>query len=269
MGLDTKIAWTDHTFNLAWGCTKISPGCTNCYAEDLARSKGNDVWGPGKKLRTFGESYWHEPTKWNRLAANEERRHRVFCSSMTDWALDHAQLEPERAKLWDLMEKTPWLDWQLLTKRPENIKRFLPPESRGLHGRLWIGVSIESNGYHERADFIRNLPVAVRFVSYEPAIGPLDKLDLDGLDWMIYGGESGAHRRLEDKEWAREMRRRCQAKKIAFYHKQSAGRFTETGILLDGELVREYPTPRRIGDPASVTGPALPPSQPEQAGLFT
>lgn len=89
MGLDTTIAWTDHTFNLAWGCTKVSPGCANCYAEGIATSKEWDVWGPGKTLRTFGPAYWQEPEKWNALAAKERRRHRVFCSSMTDWALDH------------------------------------------------------------------------------------------------------------------------------------------------------------------------------------
>jgi len=243
MGLDTKIAWTDSTWNLAWGCMKVSPGCANCYAEGIAREKAWDVWGKDKPLRVLGPDYWNEPRKWNRAAEKDGKRHRVFCSSMTDWAMDHPGLVPLRARLWDLVRETPWLDWQLLTKRPENIRRFLPNDP-AIVARLWLGVSIESQEYAFRADALRSLPCAVRFISYEPALGPLDDLDLTGIDWVIFGGESGPTFRPMKVEWARTMRDRCRTAGVAFYFKQSAARWTEMGVKLDGEMVREYPTPR-------------------------
>lgn len=246
MSEKTIIAWTNHTWNIAWGCTKVSPGCKNCYAEGLSERYGHSVWGPGAPRRIFGEKHWSEPLKWNRDAAKAGERRRVFSSSMCDYMEDNPQIETERAKLWPLIRATPWLDWQLLTKRADRIADNLPADWGEGYPNVWLGVSIENNDYVWRADCLREIPSVVRFVSYEPALGPLDQLNLSGLHWIIYGGESGAHFRPEDKQWARDMRDRCKAEGIAFFHKQSASRFTERGIELDGEIVREYPEYRRV-----------------------
>lgn len=239
----TIIAWTDHTFNAWWGCTKVSSGCANCYAADLAQRYGHDVFGPTAGRRTFGPKHWGEPIEWNKQAEAEGRRHRVFCGSMMDWAEARPDLMPHRRALWYVIRATPWLDWQLLTKRPENITAFLPDDWGAGYRNVWLGTSIESNAYAHRANTLRQIPAVVRFVSYEPALGPLDQLDLTGLHWVIYGGESGAKHRDHDITWPREMKARCAAARVAFFFKQSPDRFTERGTTLDGETVRMYPTP--------------------------
>jgi protein gp37 len=244
MGQGTIIAWTNHTFNVAWGCTKVSPGCKNCYADSLSSRYGHDVWGPSKPRRTFGAEHWKEPLKWNAAAEAAGERARVFCSSMCDIAEDHPQIVQEMKKLWPLIRRTPWLDWQLLTKRPERYEQTLPDDWGKGYANVWLGTSIENNDYVWRADELRKYPATVRFISYEPALGPLDKLDLTGIDWVIYGGESGAGFRGHNLDWPRDMKRRCEAEGIAFFYKQSAAYRTEMGTSLDGETVRKYPTPR-------------------------
>ena len=245
MAEKTIIAWTDHTFNIAWGCSKISPGCTNCYADGLANRYGWDVWGPKKARRTFGDKHWAEPFKWNRQAEEEGRRHRVFCSSMCDNFEDHATIDQEREKLWPLICQTPWLDWQLLTKRADRIASCLPSDWHDGYSNVWLGVSIENNDYVWRAGCLRDIPARIRFVSYEPALGPLDELDLAGLDWIIFGGESGPGYREMDLQWARDMWQRCRESRVAFFFKQSAAFRTELGTTLDGQTVREYPVSAR------------------------
>jgi protein gp37 len=164
---------------------------------------------------------------------------------MCDNFEDHPTIEAERAKLWPLIRDTPWLDWQLLTKRPERMIDNLPDDWGDGYPNVWLGVSIESNEYAHRADVLRQVPCVVRFVSYEPALGPLDKLDLRGLSWLIYGGESGPHYRKHDPAWPRAMRDRCRSAGVAFFHKQSPGRYPGTGVALDGEVIHEFPAPHR------------------------
>jgi protein gp37 len=178
---------------------------------------------------------------------------------MCDNFEDHPTIIAELAKLWPLIRATPNLDWQLLTKRADRIASSLPDDWGAGYPNVWLGVSIESNDWVWRADRLREVPAAVRFVSYEPALGPLDKLDLTWLHWVIYGGESGKNRRPEDKQWARDMRDRCWASepRVAFFHKQSSAIRTEMGIELDGQIIREFPTPRST---AVVT--VQPPSKP-------
>jgi protein gp37 len=244
MSQTTIIGWTDHTFNIIWGCTKVSPGCKNCYADTLADRYGWDVWGPNKARRTFGDKHWGEPLKWNSRAETERQRRRVFCGSMCDVFEDHPTVREQIEKLWPMIRRTPWLDWQLLTKRPERIAENLPRDWEGGYPNVWLGASIENNEYANRADFLRAIPATVRFVSYEPALGPLDELDLTGLDWIIYGGESGPVYRQHDLAWPRQMRQRCSAAGIAFFYKQSSAPRTEMGTTLDGETVRQYPKTR-------------------------
>ncbi len=241
----TIIAWTNKTFNIAWGCTKVSPGCKNCYADTLSSRYGHDVWGPKKPRRVFGAKHWAEPVKWNREAADAGERCRVFSSSMCDIFEDHPTIDAERQKLWDLIRATPWLDWQLLTKRPERILANLPADWGKGYANVWMGTSIENNDYVGRADELRKIPATVRFISYEPALGPLDKLNLAGLDWLIQGGESGPGWRPMDLQWARDIKARCEAAGVAYFFKQSAAHRTEMGIELDGQIVRNYPQ-RRI-----------------------
>lgn len=242
MGDSTIIAWTSHTFNIAWGCQKVSPGCKNCYADTLSKRCGaTSVWGLGQPRRVFGAKHWAEPLKWNRDAARAGVRARVFSSSMCDLFEDHITIDAEREKLWPLIRATPWLDWQLLTKRSARIASCLPSDWGDGWPNVWLGVSIENNDYVSRADDLRRIPAVVHFISYEPALGPLDALDLTGIEWLIYGGESGPKYRPMDLQWARDIRARCDAGGIAFFFKQSAAPRTEMGIELDGRVVREYP----------------------------
>ncbi|MGA2441219.1 MAG: DUF5131 family protein [Tepidisphaeraceae bacterium] len=244
MAQDSKISWTTHSFNVVWGCVKVSPGCRQCYAEALAERQGQSVWGPNAPRRTFGEKHWAEPLRWNAAAAAARTRAHVFCSSMCDIGEDHPTIITEMAKLWPLIRRTPWLDWQLLTKRPERYPIILPADWGDGYPNVWLGTSIENNDYVWRADELRKLPATVRFVSYEPALGPLYKLNLDGISWLIYGGESGPGFRDHNLEWARDMKRRCELAGVAFFYKQSAAYRTELETELDGQVVKNYPRRR-------------------------
>jgi protein gp37 len=248
VGQETSIGWTHHTFNPWRGCAKVSPGCANCYAE--AQSKRNrrvlGEWGPGGRRVIAGEGYWRGPLKWDRDARAAGERRRVFCASLADVFEGRPELAHPRRRLFRLVRATPSLDWLVLTKRPELAEALLPADWGGGYPNVWLGVSVENNDYAWRAAVLRSLPAAVRFVSYEPALGPLDALDLAGIDWLIYGGESGPRRRPEDKQWARDVRDRCRAAGVAFFHKQSAALRPGQGRDLDGRLYEEYPTPRRL-----------------------
>lgn len=252
MAESTPIAWTDHTFNPWMGCTKVSAGCNNCYAEKLTLNRmGLDLWGPSR-TRQVTKQPWINVRRWNRAAALDGVRRRVFCASLCDVFEDQVIANQTRPALWDLIRECTALDWQVLTKRPERIADNLPADwgSEGWQ-HVWLGTSIEDMRVSERADHLRRVPAVVRFISYEPALGPLDDLNLQGIDWVIYGGESGPGYRPEDKNWARVMRRKCSDASIAFLHKQSAGYRTETGIELDGQIIREYPVPRKVAEQAT------------------
>ena len=221
MGENTGISWTDHTFNIAWGCQKVSPGCSMCYAETFSNRVGqNNIWGAGSKRRTFGEKHWHEPAKWNKRAAAAERIDLVFCSSMCDVFEDHRTITQERTKLWELIRQTPHLHWQLLTKRADRIADCLPDDWGDGWPNVWLGVSVENEDYLWRVAELRSVPALVRFVSYEPALGPLYRLKLQGMDQVIYGGESGPGYRPDQLAWAILMANTCQRTGTAFFYKQ-------------------------------------------------
>lgn len=244
----TIIAWTHHSFNVAWGCMRVSAGCERCYAEEFSgRISKTRIWGPPKTTtrRIFGDKHWAEPRTWNARAEKLGVSQLVFSSSMCDVFEDHPTIIEQLPRLFSTIRATPFLHWQLLTKRPERILESLP-DDWGPYGypNVWLGTSIEDMRVAERADHLRKIPATVRFFSYEPALGPLDDLDLTGIHWVIYGGESGPHYRKHDLAWPRSMRARCEGQGVAFFYKQSASRFTEQGITLDGELVRNFPTPR-------------------------
>lgn len=238
----TGISWTDHTHNIVWGCEKVSPACQFCYAEVWAKRTGFDVWGKTKPRRTLSDKNWNRPLIWNRDAEKDGFSHKVFCSSMCDIFEDHPTVIQELKRLWPLIRKTPRLEWQLLTKRPERIKESLPDDwgDKG-YPNVWLGSTVENNDYADRADYLREIPCKVRFISYEPALGPLDALDLTDLHWIIYGGESGPNFREHDPAWARSMRDRCHNAGVAFYYKQSSALKSGTNPYLDGVEYHEFP----------------------------
>jgi hypothetical protein len=138
------------------------------------------------------------------------------------------------------------MHFQVLTKRPERIAANLPEDWGDGWPNVWLGTSVEDMRVARRVDHLRDIPAVVRFVSYEPALGSLAELDITGIDWVIYGGESGPGHRPENKDWARQMHQKCNETGAAFFHKQSAGYRTELGIELDGRIVREFPLPRSM-----------------------
>ena len=187
----STIEWTTHTFNPWWGCTKVSDGCKFCYAEAIARRYGNDVWGVNKPRRTFGEKHWAEPLKWNAAAQAAGQRARVFCGSMADVFEDRRDLDAERVRLWVLIAQTPWLDWLLLSKRPECV-RALAPWGNKWPRNVWLGTTVEDQRRaEERLPILAGIPAVVRFISAEPLLGQLDLAPwLRRLDWVIAGGEN-------------------------------------------------------------------------------
>ena len=123
---NSRISWTHHSFNPWWGCVKVSPACEHCYAESTAKWRGHNVWGKDAPRRFLSESYWRQPFVWDHEAQMAKVRHRVFCASMADVFEERAELYSWREKLWNTIGSTPFLDWLLLTKRPENIRRMIP-----------------------------------------------------------------------------------------------------------------------------------------------
>lgn len=236
MGENSKIEWCDHTFNPWVGCTKISPACDHCYAEGWAKRTGNaDLW-QGERRRT-SEANWRKPLQWDRQAAKEGRRYRVFCASLADW-LDNQVPEEWRSDLAKLIGSTPNLDWLLLTKRPQNYAKLAPWGMGTLPETVWLGITAEDQAhFDQRWRFIRDVPAKVRFVSYEPALGPLSMPRTQNPDWLICGGESGGGARMMDPAWARSIRDECASEGIAFFMKQ----MTSKGLIPDDLLVRQVP----------------------------
>lgn len=245
MGDTTSIDWTDSTFNAWMGCTKVSAGCQHCYAESFVRGRmGKQLWGQDSPRQVTSEANWRKPLAWNRAAQRSSQRRRVFCGSLMDWADDHPTAEATRPPLWDLILRTPWLDWQLLTKRAERISACLPDEWGDGYPNVWLGVTVEDDAYTWRATELARIPAVVRFVSYEPAIGPVPSLELTGIDWLICGGESGPGYRAFDPQWARDAEAICRQQGVAFFFKQAGGPRSGMGAELDGRVVQEFPMPR-------------------------
>ena len=237
MSEQSIIAWTQNTWNPWRGCTKIDPGCKNCYMFTAQARYGRD---PSQVVRT---KTWGEPLRWQAQAAAAGRQTMVFTCSWSDWF--HADSDAWRDEAWAVVRACPNLTFQILTKRAERIRENLPADWDEGYPNVWLGVSISELKGAWRADELREVPARVRFISYEPALGPLaDTLDLTGIHWLIYGGESGPGYRPEDKQWARDILASCRASGTAFFHKQSAGPRTEMGIELDGQIVREFPSLR-------------------------
>jgi protein gp37 len=267
MGENTGISWCHHTFNPWIGCAKISPGCNNCYAEEWITNRmgRGEAWGKnGTRAQT---KTWPDVRRWNRQAEADGVRRRVFPSLCDPFECRDAAQMSILDDMWGLIAECPDLDFLLLTKRAGNIRGSLP-EDWGPAGwaNVWLGVSVESGEdscvcgvsrrpVRDRVRVLSGVPAVVRFVSYEPAIGPPGQL-LSGVDRLenppdmwIYGGESGGQRRPEgiagdSKAWARQLRRFCKVRKVAFWHKQSKAFRPGQGVELDGEIIQQLPAPR-------------------------
>lgn len=275
MSANSEIEWTDHTFNVWWGCARVSSGCRNCYADTLASRWGQELWRRHGPRRPMSEGYWRQPMRWNKTGPA-----RVFCGSMCDLFEDHpepdvrAMQDRERARLWDLIEATPNLTWQLLTKRPENITRMVPWGDQW-PARVWAGTSVEDQRNADvRVPTLLRVPAAVRFLSCEPLISAVDLtgsgtrqtywltgrpgwgsegttatgLTMQPLEigprisWVIAGGESGPGARPIDLDWVRSLRDQCTQAGTSFLFKQVGGRTPKAGGReLDGRTWDEYP----------------------------
>jgi protein gp37 len=254
MGADTKIEWAHHTFNPWIGCTRLSPACDHCYAADWAERFNQAHLWQGERRRTTAEN-WRKPLVWDGQAALAGERHRVFCASLAD-VFDN-QVEPAwRADLFELIERTPNLDWMLLTKRPQNAEAMIraaigvEPDYVGWPWRhAWLGTTIEDRKRLINLTHLRGVPAAVRFLSIEPLLEDLGELDLAGIHLVIVGGESGPNARPMNPEWVRSILRQCLAQGVAFFFEQWGEWVSVSEVEGEGEHY-SFPdgrTVRRVG----------------------
>lgn len=263
---DTVIAWCDRSWNPTFGCSRVSGGCSNCYAETIALK-----FGHSRLPWTAANAKANVVLKPHKLREPYalKKPSRVFVNSMSD--LFHPEIPNDYiARVFAVMNDLPQHTFQVLTKRPERAATWPGPWT----ANIWMGTSIEdARALHRISDLLR-CPAAVRFISAEPLLGPLGNVDLTGIHWVIAGGESGQHMRAHperwmDHAWAREIRDQCQAAGVAYFFKQSSGIRTEMGTALeeaDGSrtAIRQYPgemTPPRCergeGQPVTAQGELL------------
>lgn len=261
---ETTIEWTDHTWNPASGCKVVSEGCRYCYAKTLAENKRGTAAFPRGFDLTIRPHKLDEP---RRLKVPS----RVFVNSMSDLFWEEISDE-YRSRIIDVMWNTPQHQYQVLTKRPANMARFF--KNREVPDNMWCGTTIESNRVMDRADYLRDVPAAVRFISAEPLLSDLDGLNLQGLHWVISGGESGSHLsddhianrralvargpsgwfvRDDRADWVRGIRDACRSAGVSFIHKQWGGlRPKSCGRELDGIIHDEYPRARGYVSPTRI-----------------
>jgi protein gp37 len=233
----SHIEWTDASWNPVTGCSKVSPGCAHCYAETFAerfRGVSGHPYEQGFDLRLWPERL-DLPLRWK-----EPRR--IFVNSMSD--VFHESIPDEYVRrIFDVMVKAHWHQFQVLTKRHERLVALAP--DLPWPSNVWVGVSVENARYVHRVDSLRQVPAAVRFISAEPLLGPLVGLDLTGIDWLIVGGESGYRHRPMKREWVEAMRDQCRRDGVAFFFKQWGGHTSKSGgRLLEEREWNEMPRPQ-------------------------
>jgi protein gp37 len=252
MAENSKIEWCHHTFNPWIGCQKVSPGCDHCYAEAMMDTRyGRVQWGPHGERKRTSQDNWKMPLRWAKRANGD--RPRVFCASLADW-LDNRAPREWRSDLGRLIEATPELDWLLLTKRPENYEKLAPWRLDEIPSNVWLGVTCEDQAHYERRWAIlsrQRIRATAKFVSYEPALGPLTKLRLQLAgtvpSWIICGGESGNGARHIKPKWVRALRDECANLGIAFFLKQIGSNHHRWGnIRGKGDDMREWPEELRV-----------------------
>jgi protein gp37 len=231
----SSIEWTESTWNPLTGCTKISPGCKFCYAERMAKrlqGMGQPRYTNGFTL-TLHEDILELPLTWKKPLL-------IFVNSMSD--MFHEGV-PARFihRMFDVMRRASWHQFQVLTKRADRLREMSP--SIAWPENVWMGVSVERQDYVSRIDDLRTASALVKFLSAEPLLGPLPKLDLRGIDWVIVGGESGPGARPIKEEWVLEIRAQCQEAHVSFFFKQWGGvNKKRAGRLLQGRTWDELPS---------------------------
>lgn len=235
MAQGSGIEWTESTWNPVTGCNKISPGCKHCYAERMAarlHAMGQANYRNGFAL-TLQPQMLEIPLRWRKPQT-------IFVNSMSDLFHDDVPLDYIE-RVFDVMRRAHWHRFQVLTKRANRLAELSPRLTWSPN--IWMGVSVESDKYRARIDALRATGAAVKFLSLEPLLGPLHGLDLDGIDWVIVGGESGPDARPMDPAWALDLRDQCRRAHVPFFFKQWGGTNKKlTGRVLDGRTWDEMPT---------------------------
>ena len=244
MATNSQIEWTDATWNPVTGRTKISPGCKNCYAERMAlrlKAMGQPNYRQGFKL-SLQPQMLDLPLRWRTPK-------RIFVNSMSD--LFHKDVPTDYIKrVFEIMNRADWHQYQVLTKRSERVLEL--DDQLGWSPQIWMGVSVETEKYKYRIDHLRETRAHIKFLSLEPLLGSLRDLNLNGIDWVIVGGESGPGARGVEGDWITEIRDQCVSSQTSFFFKQWGGvRKSKTGRTLEGRTWNEMPVSPEL---VSVTG---------------
>jgi protein gp37 len=239
MSNKSKIEWTESTWNPVSGCTKVSSGCENCYAEKMAKrlqAMGTRGYENGFEVTLHPHSL-DKPLKM-------KKPQMIFVNSMSD--IFHKDIPNEYIfKIFEVMNKAHWHTFQVLTKRPERLESLA--DKLNWTDNIWMGVSVESNDNVKRVDYLRNIDAKVKFLSVEPLIAPVDKMNYTNIDWVIVGGESGSGCREIKKEWVEEIQIRCKQEDIPFFFKQWGGvNKKKNGRLLNGNIYDEMPKNTKV-----------------------
>lgn len=240
----SSIEWTEATWNPTTGCDRITVGCDNCYALNLAKrlkAMGNPKYQIDGDPRTSGIGFGvQEHPSALRIPYSWKKPRVVFVNSMSD--LFHAHISINYIQsVFEVMRETPQHTYQILTKRARRLRRI--SEQIDWPSNVWMGVSVENKAAMDRIDELRRVPAAVRFLSCEPLLGPLPFMDLQGIDWLIAGGESGPQARPVESDWIRNLRDQCLESETAFFFKQWGGRTPKAGgRTLDGAIWNMLPT---------------------------
>ena len=230
----SKIEWTEITWNPTTGCNKVSAGCKNCYAEIFAnrlQSMGNEKYKNGFNL-TLHHSVINEPLKWKVPRV-------IFVNSMSD--LFHEKIPIDFLKsVFNVMNQTPQHVYQVLTKRAERLEKLAP--NFNWTNNFWLGVSVEDAGAVKRIQHLKNTPAKIKFLSLEPLLSPIPNIDLDGIDWVIVGGESGRSSRPVEESWILDIKNQCKKANVKFFFKQWGGMNKKAnGRELKGKIYNEMP----------------------------
>lgn len=233
----TSIEWTEKTWNPATGCTKISPGCANCYAATMSKrlkGMGQEKY-KNEFIYTEHPKYLDEPTKW-------KKPRMIFVNSMSDLFHKNATKDFLDNVFYTMLNKAPHHTYQILTKRPQIALDYINQTLKCVPKNIWIGTSVESADYKHRIETLQKIKAETKFISFEPLIGPLYKLDLQGIDWAIIGGESGPKSRPVKKEWIIDIIEQCKKQNVAVFFKQWGGIHPKSnGNTIDGVKYEEFP----------------------------
>lgn len=234
---NSKISWTDDTWNPWVGCDKVGgpeSECANCYIDRILVKQGRQPWGEIHRTKT-----WGFPRTIQRKAEKEGNRPKVFTCSLSDWF--HSKADEWRPEVWKIIRECPDVDFLVLTKRAHRIAANLPPDWGGGYHNVWLGVSAGRMYSAHRVDKLREVPAQVKFISAEPLLESLAGLNIDGMQWVIAGGESGPNYRRMQVSWAEELRVKCEKAGIAFFFKQAAAKLPGVRPDLLGKTYHDWP----------------------------